>query len=281
MPAWYEKPVAACFGPGESVDLKKLQKGEKLPCYYRRTSKGLIDYWEEHACDILLKSNCYCFAINRYVGSFCEPGLGGTGMDLPSPIDSCRDLVKGVVADGAVKVDRKTIYSKKPTGHYIAMAIMPSTDSYTDSGDFHFWRLDKDGSWAYKGGQTLSRRTFRNGRKLTDIEKPEARGDYTQFCGYFEVWPDTHKLGNGTNYWRSKVPQRFQAWGKAGLKSAYKQLPKISKAWSLAYSEFWDGGWTDLSMSSSRVARFGTSSRMDMYKLDRRSARPLHAIQQP
>jgi hypothetical protein len=280
-PAWYDTPVAACFGPNEPVDFEKLQNGEKLPCYYTKTSKGLINYWEEHACDVLLKSNCYCFAINRYIGSYCEPGVGGAGIELPSPIKSCNDAVRGVIADGAVQVDRKTVYSKQPTGHYIAMAIQPSTDFYMDSGDFHFWRLEKDGSWAYKGGQTLSRRTYRDGRKLADIERPNARGDYKHFCGYFEVWPGRHKLGNGTKFWRSRVPQRFKAWAKAGLRSASKQLPRLSKAWRLAYNEFWDAGWTDDSISSSRVFA-PRSSRVDMLLWEyRRSARPLHAHQEP
>jgi hypothetical protein len=35
---------------------------------------------------VLVKSNCYCYALDRYVGSYCEPGLGGTGeaFKLPS-----------------------------------------------------------------------------------------------------------------------------------------------------------------------------------------------------
>lgn len=36
-------------------------------------------------CDPQLKTNCYCFALDRFVGSYCEPGLGGTGKMLQLP----------------------------------------------------------------------------------------------------------------------------------------------------------------------------------------------------
>lgn len=37
--------------------------------------------------------------------------------------------------------------------------------------------------WGSQAGDTLSRNTFRNGTVLRDIEAPDARGQYTSFCG--------------------------------------------------------------------------------------------------
>jgi hypothetical protein len=34
---------------------------------------------------VLLKSNCYCYALDRFMGSYCEPGLGGTGEPFKLP----------------------------------------------------------------------------------------------------------------------------------------------------------------------------------------------------
>lgn len=136
--------------------------------------------------DILVRSNCYCYALSRYVGSYCEPGLGATGNPLAMPVRDCSAAVAGVLADGARSVDRNTVYTVPTSGSYIALAVKPPSDA-RDTGDYHFWRLDADNTWSYKAGDTLSRNTYRNGTLLQDIERADARGAYTQFCGYFEV----------------------------------------------------------------------------------------------
>jgi hypothetical protein len=247
----------ACFGPSEPFDLELIKNGLKLPCHYTKNPDGTVSYWEEHACDILLKSNCYCFALNRYVGSFCEPGYGSMPKDEQAELDvTCEDQIKGLVADGAVKVDRDTVYNVPPKGHYIAMAIWPHED-------FHFWRLDADGAWANKPGMLMSRRVFNNGTKISDIEHPDARGSYTDFCGYFEVFPETHNL-KGNGYWHSDIPQRFQDWKEMGIQRAPpRPLPKVSQAWRYAYPRYWKIFNTNRPRGISRVAvnRASMSSR--------------------
>lgn len=81
----YEKPWEACFGPKETYSLAAVSAGWKLPCKYQINQQGNYDFQEEHACDVLLKSNCYCYALDRFVGSYCEPGLGGTGQAFELP----------------------------------------------------------------------------------------------------------------------------------------------------------------------------------------------------
>jgi len=228
-----DTPWKACFGPSETFDLEAIKTGKKLPCHYTKNSDGTINYWEESACDVLLKSNCYCFALNRYVGSYCSPGYGSMPKDERAMLGvNCKDQTKGLVADGAVRVDRNTVYNTPPKGHYIAMAVWPHED-------FHFWRLDADGAWANKPGMLMSRRTFTNGSRITDVEHPDARGSYTEFCGYFEVFPQTHKL-KGNGYWYSEIPQRFEEWGEVGVKHAPpRPLLKVSQAWRYAYTKYW------------------------------------------
>jgi len=266
----YEQPWQACFGPSEVYDAEEVRQERKLPCAYTRNQWGNIDYWEEHACDVLVKTNCYCFALNRYVGSYCEPGLGGTNKSFPLPVRDCDAAVQGIVADGAVKVSREIVYNVRPTGHYIALAVKPSIYP-GDTGDFHFWRLDADGAWAYKAGDTLSRRTYRNGTKVYDIERPEPRGAYVQWCGYFEVWPETHKLV-GNNFWYSNVPRRFRAWAAAGLRVASRPLYKISAGWRAAYKDyFWDAGWEDFAPAVPKER-----ARLPMLNPHWQSVRPMH-----
>eukprot|EP00878_Enallax_costatus_P028233 GHUV01030474.1.p1 GENE.GHUV01030474.1~~GHUV01030474.1.p1 ORF type:complete len:169 (+),score=19.11 GHUV01030474.1:1056-1562(+) len=42
-----------------------------------------------------------------------------------------------------------------------------------------------------------SRKTYRNGTVLRDLDAPGARGAYNTFCGYFALWPDSHRLKVG------------------------------------------------------------------------------------
>jgi hypothetical protein len=81
----YDRPWEACFGPSEHYSLAAIEAGWKLPCKYRVNGRGNYDYEEEQACDILIKTNCYCYALDRFVGSYCEPGLGGTGRPFQLP----------------------------------------------------------------------------------------------------------------------------------------------------------------------------------------------------
>jgi hypothetical protein len=109
-----------------------------------------------------------------------------------------------------------------------------------------FRRLEPDGTWAYKAGDTISRNTLRNGTKIRDVESPVVRGAYTDFCGYFQVWPETHKL-RGNDYWYSNLPSRLTNWKNLGVKYTVTPLARMSEGWSVAYrSYFWDAGWEDL-----------------------------------
>jgi len=94
----YERPWEACFGPKETYNLAAIEAGWKLPCKYQVNAKGNYDYEEEHACEVLIKANCYCYAVDRFVGSYCEPGLGGTGQPfkLPSECLFCSGFVFGL-----------------------------------------------------------------------------------------------------------------------------------------------------------------------------------------
>ncbi|KAI8467855.1 MAG: hypothetical protein J3K34DRAFT_479949 [Monoraphidium minutum] len=244
----YERPWEACFGPSETYSLAAIAAGRKLPCRYRFNEDGAggYDYEEEHACDMLVKTNCYCYALDRFVGSYCEPGLGGTGEPFKMPVDSCERPRAGVLADGGKLVDSAVVYGGPPPegGHYIALAVKPAKGS--DTGDFHFWRLDTNGGWSYKAGDTLVRNTLRNGTYISNIESDElARGAYTEFCGYFFVEPSKHKLA-GNAFWYSDLPKRFSRWAKHGIASSVTPLSLLPAGWLMAYNDYFaESGWED------------------------------------
>lgn len=122
-------PCALARAPAGNLACARPPACPRLQPAARRTHR------EEHACDILIRTNCYCYSIGRFVGSYCEPGLGATGAKFPLPMHDCGKAVAGIVADGAKPVDRWTVYNR-PTGadsHYIALAVKPAEDA-SDSG---------------------------------------------------------------------------------------------------------------------------------------------------
>ena len=257
-----DKPWQACFNSSEPYDLAAIQAGKKLPCSYIVTQSGTVDYWEEHACQESLKSNCYCFAVNRYVGSYCSPGEASSPGNEDHPYGDCDWAVKGVIADGGVQVDRNTVYSKQPTGHYIALAVWPGED-------FHMWRLESNGSWANKPGAYMPRRTYGSSNAvITDVEAPGVREEYTEFCAYFKVFPETHKL-KGTDYWSYGLPDRFEAWNRIGLQAGTVPLSSISKGWLLAYEEFWQVSGSNSPNTAEACRKLKQATRKQLHGMSR------------
>jgi hypothetical protein len=212
--------------------------------------QGTVDFWEEHACQESLKSNCYCFAVNRYIGSYCSPGESGDNNDDDNDYGSCAWATRGIITDGGIQVDRDTVYSKQPKGHYIALAVWPGED-------FHMWRLENNGSWANKPGAYMPRRTYGSSNAvIKDVEVKGVRGEYTDFCGYFEVFTATHKL-KGTDYWSYGLPGRYESWSRIGLHIASTPMSSISKGWKLAYKEFWQVSGSNSGTTNSITAEAG------------------------
>ena len=252
-----DKPWEACFNAAEPYDIDLIRQGKKLPCFYSQTAAGMVSYWEEHACEEVIKTNCYCYALNRYMGSWCTPGFAT--LEEPEPREvSCDFYVKGTIADGGKQVDRQTVYSKTPTGFYVALGVRPGIRY----GDYHFWRLDSDNSWSNKPGIFMPRRTYGPNQTLViDVEVAEQRGVYSIFCGYFEVDPKTHEL-QGNGYWDVNIPGRVRAWKDAGIQVNVKPLDRISEGWKVAYKN-----WYGVPINPA-VAADATSSNMSISVTD-------------
>lgn len=63
----------------------------------------------------------------------------------------------------------------------IALVIWPGED-------YHFLRLDNDGTWSQKSGRTRARNTDDSQRRILDPRTAD-RGPYTVFAGFLGVGP--------------------------------------------------------------------------------------------
>ena len=110
--------------------------------------------------------------------------------------DYCNKLVELVTADAAA-----IGYTFKPTtldgdvtpGNW-KVAIVAGTvfDSKTGKNKnvYHFYRLEKTGTWSQKPGKNIPIWVDSNGKCIRDPQKAERRisfGEYTKFLGYYEV----------------------------------------------------------------------------------------------
>jgi hypothetical protein len=135
-----------------------------------------------------LSSNCYAYAANddgnpMHVQS--HPGFFATGKQ----IDQTRALDVGVVvkameADGFIPLDRKPDGPSKDF-YLVALAIDPNP--WDD--DFHFYRMNDDGTWSHKIGAHPATNLDGRGHIITDIETADRHGldghNYSLLHGYF------------------------------------------------------------------------------------------------
>ena len=83
------------------------------------------------------------------------------------------------------------IWASQP-GHLVAVAVIPKTIC-EDSNRvfFHFYRLDKVGTWSHKHGDEIARDVDKQMERIEDPVKAD-RGDFTELLGYW--WVPQRKL---------------------------------------------------------------------------------------
>lgn len=122
------------------------------------------------------RNNCYNYANDKITNTFAQPGRGS---GLMFSALECGNVSSAAQRDGQ-KVSSKP--STTPAqGHYIALVVAPNYD-------YHWYRLDSNGMWSHKPGQTPAKNTDNAGRLISDPENC-SRYPYTDFCGYFHCIP--------------------------------------------------------------------------------------------
>jgi hypothetical protein len=124
-------------------------------------------------------NNCYNYACNIRTDTFAQPGFGSGNQYQQI---NCGDVGAGAVADGLAAIPDDGNCGCRDCCHKVALVIAPGP--YVT--DFHWYRLDRDGKWSHKPGQTAARNTDNSGNLITDPRTAD-RGPYTVFCGFYCV----------------------------------------------------------------------------------------------
>jgi hypothetical protein len=126
--------------------------------------------------NIQMNNNCYNYANDIITNTFAQPGRGSGAIFTDFTCDSV-----GSASQNDGQVPSSTPASTPAVGHYMALVIRPVPASVPD---FHWYRLDDDGSWSQKHGQAPCTNLDESGNPISSPETCD-RGDYSVFCGYY------------------------------------------------------------------------------------------------
>lgn len=131
--------------------------------------------------NIRTRNNCYNYANDKITNTFAQPGRG-SGL-MFTALD-CANVGAAAQRDGQVPVT--SVVTTPAQGHFIALVIWPGQD-------YHWYRLDSNGQWSHKPGQTAARNTDNSGQLITDPRTCD-RGPYTIFCGFYHCIPANTRI---------------------------------------------------------------------------------------
>jgi hypothetical protein len=122
-------------------------------------------------------NNCYNYANNKATNTFAQPGRAAGQY----PSMSCAAVHRAAVADGLEPISGypSTVLGFK-TG--VALVVAPGYD-------YHWYRLDANGTWTHKPGQTNATNRDSSGNVIND-PRTANRGIYSDFCGFYMLWSD-------------------------------------------------------------------------------------------
>ncbi len=145
-----------------------------------------------------LASNCYAYAANdadNPMGVQSHPGFFATGkeLDQTQALDAGA-VIKGMEADGFIPLDKKPDGPSKDF-YIVALAIDPNQRDQ----DFHYYRMDADGTWSHKIGTYPATNLDAQGHVIIDLETADRHGldghNYSILSGYFYAPRDGLHVG--------------------------------------------------------------------------------------
>lgn len=135
---------------------------------------------QSQACFIVkqLLNNSYNYATNILTNSKAMPGRASNNIFRTI---TCENIVNSSISDGLTYIGKEYPNQKPASGHYISLHI-------SINKDHHWLRLDSNGRWSHKPGETPVTNVDLSGNLITDPSKINLY-PFTTFCGYFNVIP--------------------------------------------------------------------------------------------
>lgn len=145
------------------------------------------------------RNNCYNYAINQKDNDFKQPGglpwPGAGGPAVLTVMQWCDKVMGRAAGDGLVNIawqPGQPIPAPPQGFNLVAFGAVAGTKGRDDNtdGDYHWWRLNGDGSWSHKRGQQAAKTTYTDANRmeqpLTDPRDPAQTDGYT-LCGFMGV----------------------------------------------------------------------------------------------
>lgn len=133
---------------------------------------------------VINSTNCYAYAANDPNGH--PPGKPQPGERCGSPITdtTCAEVRRAAVCDGMIPAPNPP--PPRAGSFPVALVMDPGVD-------YHWYRLDDNGQWSHKPGNTESTNVDASGNPISNPQTANrdysAGGgpNYHEFCGYFYV----------------------------------------------------------------------------------------------
>jgi hypothetical protein len=123
-------------------------------------------------------NNCYNYTSNKATNTFAQPGRAS---GAPFTSLTCASVKAAAIADGYEPISGYPSYVLDFKSG-AALVVAPGVD-------YHWYRLDENGTWTHKPGGTSATNRDNSGNTITD-PRTANRGVYTDFCGFFYNWSD-------------------------------------------------------------------------------------------
>lgn len=163
-----------------------VESGEYKPGFWN--DAGIIQY----------NNNCYCYAANRRIDKFGQPGKGG-GRPVARPF-TVENVRAALLTDG-LKPFGTCLPAAESPRYLVAMVVAPFRPNDPRYNDYHFYRNSVQSLsnqiyfWSHKMGQFPVTNLDKDGRIIANVERAN-RDKYTLFGGYYYLPRSARIAGN-------------------------------------------------------------------------------------
>lgn len=128
-------------------------------------------------------NNCYNYTNNKPTNTYAQPGRASGAEPWWT---TCANYYQAAIADGLEPISD---YPYTVLGFKTGAALVVDLGSFNRNPDYHWYRLNEDGTWSHKPGGGSATNRDNSGNIITD-PRTANRGRYSEFCGFFMIWSD-------------------------------------------------------------------------------------------